>query len=90
VFVETACKFGDSLTLKKEIVHVDIQALFVEYIKMLFGILQQESGLTDTSRTFYTYHTVAPVDLINQGASYWCIGMLDKVSVSPEKSFHSC
>jgi hypothetical protein len=88
--VEIASEIGNTLTLKIEVVHVDIQALLVEYIEVLFGILQEESGLSDTARTFDTDHTVVPINLIHQNATNWCVRMLDKVSVCPEKSFHSC
>ena len=54
------------------------------------GILQEESGLSDTARTFDTDHTVVPINLIHQNATNWCVRMLDKVSMCPEKSFHSC
>ena len=88
--VEVACEIGDTLSLEVEVVHVDIQALFVEYIEVFFGILQEECGLSDPTRTFDTDHAVVPVDLIHENATNWSIDVLNEVSVRPEKSFHSC
>ena len=86
--IEIARKLRDAVALEVEVVHVDIQALLVLYIKVLFGILQEEGGLSDAARSLDTDHAITPVDLIHKGASHWCVGMLDKVSVRPEKSFH--
>ena len=76
------------MPLKVEVVHIDIQTLFVLCIKVFFGILQEKGRLSNTTRSFDTDHAITPVDLIHEGASHWCVGMLDKVSVRPEKSFH--
>jgi len=86
--IELSCEIGDAVALKIEVVHVDVQALLVEYIEMLFGVLQEESGLADTARTLNADHTAVPINLIHKAATYWGIGMLYKVSMRPEKCFH--
>ena len=86
--IELSCKVGNAVALKIEVVHVDIQTLAVIDIKLLLGILEQEGGLSDTSRTLDADETVAPVDLIHKGATDWCVGMLHEISVRSEKSLH--
>ena len=88
MLVEFAGKVGNAMSLEVEVVHVDIQTLLVEYIKMLFSVLEEEGGLSDAACTFDADHTVAPVDLVHKGATYWSVDMLDKVSMRPEESFH--
>jgi hypothetical protein len=76
------------MSLEVEVVHVDIQTLAIVDIKMLFGVLQQEGGFSDTSGAFDANQSVAPVNLVHEGATNWCIDMLHKVSMCPEKSLH--
>ena len=86
--IKLSGEVGYTVTLEVEVVHVDIQTLAVVDIKLLLGVLQKEGGLSDTSRTFDANEPVAPVDFVHQGAAYWCVGMLDEISVRPEKSLH--
>ena len=86
--VETAGEVGYAEALKVEVVHVDIQTLLVEYIEMVFGILQEESGFADSTSALDANHAVIPVDLVHQSATDRCVDVLNEVSVGPEKSFH--
>jgi hypothetical protein len=88
VLAELSCKVGNAVSLKIEIVHVDIQTLAVIDVKTLFGILKEESGLSDTTGTLDTNHAVTPVNLIHQDATNRCIYMLNQVPVCPKKSLH--
>ena len=88
--VELPRKVGDAMSLKIEIVHVDIQALLVEYIEVFLGVLQEECRFADATGPLDANHPVAPIDLIHQGATNRGIHMLNEVSVRSEKCFHSC
>jgi len=77
VAVEFSCKVGDTLALKIEVVHVDIQALLVLYIEMFLCVLQQKGGLADASRSLDADHAVGPVDLVHERTADGGIGMLD-------------
>ena len=89
MLIELISKLRNTVTLEIEIVHVDIQTLTVVDIKLFFSVLKEEGGLSDATRALNADHAVAPVNLIHEGAANWCINMLYKVSVRPEKSFHS-
>ena len=86
--IELSGKVGNTVTLEIEVVHVDIQTLAVVDIKLLLGVLQQEGGFSNASGAFNTNQTVVPVDLVHKGSTNWCIDMLHKVSMCPEKSLH--
>ena len=88
MMIELSGKVGDTVSLEVEVVHVDIQTLAVVDIELLLGVLQQEGGLSDTSCALDADEAVAPVDLIHQGATNGCVGMLHEVSVCTEKSLH--
>ena len=88
--IELTCEVGDAVALKIEIVHVDIQALLVEYIEVFLGVLQEECRFADATCPLDANHPVAPIDLIHQGATNRGIHMLNEVSVRSEKCFHSC
>ena len=76
VSVEFSCKVGDTLALKIEVVHVDIQALLVLYIEMFLRVLQQKRCFAHTTRTLDTDHTVGPVNLVHQRTADRGFGML--------------
>ncbi len=86
--VELACEVGYSSVLKIEVVHVDIQTLSVAYIKMLFGVLQKEGGLSDATCPLDTNHSVVPVYVVHKLPTHRCIGMFYQIGVCAEKSFH--
>ena len=88
MMIEVACEIGYTTSLEIEIVHVDVETLSVLCVEVSLGVLKEEGGFAHATRTFYTYHAIAPVNLIHKGAMYWCIDMLHKVSVRPEKSLH--
>ena len=87
--VEVACEIGDAPFLEVEVVHVDVEALPVVEVEVLFCVLQQECGLSDASRAFDANHTMAPVDLIHESATNWSIRMFHQISMRSEESFHT-
>ena len=88
MMIELSGKVGNTVSLKVEVVHVDIQTLTVVDIKLLLGVLEEESGLSDATRTLDTNQSVAPIDLIHQGTTNRSIGMLNEISMCPEKCLH--
>jgi hypothetical protein len=90
MLVEFTSEICNTLSLEIEVVHIDIQALLVLYIEMLFCVLQQKCGLADTACALDANHTVRPVYLVHQCTADGGFRMLHQVSVCPEKSFHSC
>ena len=88
LLVKLTGKVGYAASLKVKVVHVYIQAPLVFNAEILFRILQKESGLAYSARTFYTYHPCAPVHLVHKGAPYRSIGLLDQVSVCTVEFFH--
>lgn len=65
VVVEIGSKVGNASSLKIEVVHIHIEALAVVGLEVLLGILQQECGLSHTSRTLNANQTVAPVNFVH-------------------------
>jgi hypothetical protein len=88
MMIEFTCEVCNAVSLKVEIVHVDIQTLTVVNIKLLSGVLQQEGGFSNTSGALDANQPVVPVDLVHKGSTNWCIDMLHKVPMCPEKSLH--
>ena len=72
-------KLRDAFLLKVEVVHIDIEALPIINSELLLGILEEECGLSYTSRTLDADHAVIPVDLVHKDSSNRRIGMLDEV-----------
>ena len=88
MMIELSSKISYTMTLKIEIVHVDIQTLTVVDIKLLLGVLKQEGGLSNAPGTLDANQSVTPVNLVHKGSTNWCIGMFHEISVCPEKRFH--
>ena len=76
------------MSLKIEVVHVDIQTLTVVDVKPLFGVLKQESRFSDATCSLDTNHAVVPVNLIHQGATNGRIDMFHEVAMCTKKCFH--
>jgi len=76
------------MTLKIEVIHVDVQTLAVVDIKVLLGILEEECGLSHTSGTLDADEPVVPVDLVHEITANRCVDMLYEVSMCPKESFH--
>ena len=87
-FVKLASKLVDASPLEIEVVQVDVEALTVVDVEVLFRILQKEGGLAHTPGAFDAYHPRAPVDLVHQYTTDGSIGVLDKISVCAKKGFH--
>ena len=89
MFIELISELCNTMSLELEVVHVDIQTLAVVDIKSVFSVWQEEGGFSNAARALDADHAIAPVYLIHEGAANWCIYMLYKISVRPEKCFHS-
>ena len=81
MMVKLTCKVCNTTTLEVEVVHVDIQTLLVVDIKALLGILKQKGRLANATGTFYTYHTVRPVNLVHEDTTDRSVDMLNKIAV---------
>ena len=86
--IELTGEIGNATSLEVEVVHVDVKTLFVVHIKLFLGILQEECGLSDASRTLDANHTVVPVNLIHECTTNRSIHMLNQITMRAEKSLH--
>jgi hypothetical protein len=87
--IELIRKLCYAVPLEIEVVHVDIEALAVFYREILFGVLQEECGLSDATCAFDANESAVPINLIHQGATYGGINMFNQIAMCAIESFHS-
>ena len=78
---KTPGKVDYAVCLKVKAIEVDVQALTKPYVKVFFGILQQEGSTSHAPRAFNTYQTVTPVDGVHQRAPHRCVEMFHQIGV---------
>ena len=77
--VELSGKVTYTLPLEIEVVHVHVETSSVIGTELLFSILQQESRLPHSARTFYSYHTCTPIHLVHQDTAHGSIAVLHQI-----------
>ena len=84
---ELTGKVSKTAPLKIKIVHVDVQALSATYIKILLGILKQETRLAHATSALDTDEGSSPVYLVHKGTAHGQIRVLHQVCMCSKKCF---